>query len=71
MPEVHKIDIKHNVQFGVHNGDVLTGDYYAPQGEGPYPALLALHGGAWKLGTVDRRQHGAGKETLAAELIQV
>ncbi len=57
MPEVHNIDIKHNVQFGVHDGDVLTGDYYAPQGEGPYPALLALHGGAWKLGTAEGYQY--------------
>ena len=40
MPEAHDVDIRKNVQFGIHDGDVLTGDYYAPVGTGPYPALV-------------------------------
>ena len=46
MPEPHDIEIRKNVEFGVHDDDILTGDYYAPRGAGPYPALIALHGGA-------------------------
>jgi len=57
MTTVPEIDIRKNVQFGAHDGDVLTGDYYAPPDTGPYPALIALHGGAWKLGTAEGYQY--------------
>jgi acetyl esterase/lipase len=57
MSEAHDIDTKKDVQFVVHDGDVLTGDYYAPPGAGPYPTLIALHGGAWKLGTAKGYQY--------------
>ena len=50
MPEAHHVDIRKNVQFGIHDVDVLMGDYYAPVGTGRYPALVALHGGGWKRG---------------------
>jgi acetyl esterase/lipase len=56
MPEGHDIDIRKSVQFGVHDGDILTGDYYAPPGTGPYPALVAIHGGGWQLGTAEAYQ---------------
>jgi hypothetical protein len=56
MPEGHDIDIRKNVQFGVHDGEMLTGDYYAPPGIGPYPALVAVHGGGWQLGTAESYQ---------------
>src|SRR5919198_6235170 len=51
------IDIRKNVPFGAHDGDVLTGDYYAPPEAGAYPALIALHGGAWKYGTAEDYQN--------------
>ena len=57
MPEGHDLDIKKNVQFGVHDSEMLTGDYYAPQGTGPYPALVAVHGGGWQLGTAEGYQY--------------
>ena len=43
MPEGPEVDIRTNVQLGVHDGELLLGDYYAPQGTGPYPALVAVH----------------------------
>jgi acetyl esterase/lipase len=57
MPDRHDRDIRKNVQFGVHDGDILTGDYYAPPGTGPYPALVAVHGGGWQLGTAESYQY--------------
>ena len=29
----------------------LTLDVYQPQGKGPFPAVLAIHGGAWRSGS--------------------
>jgi len=57
MTTVSAIDIRKNVPFGAHDGDVLTGDYYAPPEAGAYPALIALHGGAWKYGTAEGYQY--------------
>jgi acetyl esterase/lipase len=57
VPEPHDIEIRKNVEFGVHDEVVLTGDYYAPLGAGPYPALIALHGGGWERGTAEGYQY--------------
>ena len=57
MSEAHHVDIRKNVQFGIHDGDVLMGDYYAPVGTGRYPALVALHGGGWKRGAAEGYQY--------------
>jgi acetyl esterase/lipase len=57
VPEPHDIEIRKNVEFGVHDDNALTGDYYAPPGDGPYPALIALHGGFWKRGTAEGYQY--------------
>jgi acetyl esterase/lipase len=57
MTTVPAIDIRKHVPFGAHDGDVLTGDYYAPPEAGSYPALIALHGGAWKYGTAEGYQY--------------
>jgi acetyl esterase/lipase len=56
MPEGRELDIRKNVQFGMHDGETLTGDYYAPPGTEPYPALVAVHGGGWQLGTAEEYQ---------------
>lgn len=57
MPEPDDIEIKKNVEFAVHDDNILTGNYYAPRGAGPYPALIALHGGFWKRGTAEGYQY--------------
>lgn len=38
-------------------GGTLTGKLYAPKGGGPYPAVIALHGGGWRLANLDAYQH--------------
>ena len=57
LADMFEIEIKKNLQFAVHDGEVLTGDYYAPRGAGPFPALVALHGGFWKRGTTAGYQY--------------
>ncbi|HEX6963228.1 MAG TPA: alpha/beta hydrolase, partial [Lacipirellula sp.] len=29
----------------------LKADIYVPEGEGPFPGVLVVHGGAWRMGT--------------------
>src|SRR5579862_3120827 len=42
---------KAGITFATHDGVALLGDLYAPEGGGPFPALVAVHGGGWQLGT--------------------
>ncbi len=34
-----------------HESGPLKADLYVPQGEGPFPGVLVVHGGAWHMGT--------------------
>ncbi len=36
--------------YATHDGVALAGDFYLPKGAGPFPALVAVHGGGWRLG---------------------
>ena len=44
------IEVRPGVTYATHDGVALAGDLYAPKGAGPYPALVAVHGGGWQLG---------------------
>jgi acetyl esterase/lipase len=44
------IDVKLGVTYATHDGVALAGDLYAPRGAGPFPALVAVHGGGWQVG---------------------
>ena len=52
-----QISIKRDMEFGVHDGDALTGDFYSPEGAGNFPVIVALHGGGWKLGSSQSYQY--------------
>ena len=39
------------VTFATHDGVALLGDLYLPEGAGPHPAVIAVHGGGWQQGT--------------------
>ena len=52
-----QISIKRDMEFAVHDGDALTGDFYSPKGAGNFPVIVALHGGGWKLGSSQSYQH--------------
>ena len=32
-------------------GDPRVGDLYRPKGDGPWPAVLVIHGGSWQRGS--------------------
>ena len=36
--------------YATHDGVALMADLYAPPGAGPFPALVAVHGGGWQAG---------------------
>jgi acetyl esterase/lipase len=39
------------ISFATHDGTALLGDLYLPEGPGPFPAMIVVHGGGWQLGT--------------------
>jgi acetyl esterase/lipase len=39
------------ITYRVIDGEPLKCDVYVPDGPGPYPAVLAIHGGAWRNGS--------------------
>src|ERR1700741_2905490 len=52
-----------------HGGAPLLARFYRPEGVGPFPAVLEVHGGAWTSG--DRLNNVAIGEYLAARGIVV
>jgi acetyl esterase/lipase len=50
------IDIQLGIEYANHDGVALLGDLYAPAEPGTYPALLLIHGGAWRLASRDLYQ---------------
>lgn len=46
-----EIEIKKNVVYASPSGEKLAMDIAMPKGEGPFPCIVMLHGGAWQLGS--------------------
>lgn len=46
-----------DIEFAVHDGVSLQGHMWKPQGDGPFPAVIAIHGGGWRQGGPDRYRH--------------
>src|SRR5262245_30573385 len=52
------VEIRQNLTYATHDGVALAGDLYLPkQGGGPFPTLVALHGGGWQAGVRSSFQH--------------
>jgi len=51
------IDIRKNIEYAKHDGAALLGDLYVPKAAGKYPAVVAVHGGGWQLGTREAYRH--------------
>ena len=50
MPASPPIETYANLTYATHDGVALAGDLYLPAGTGPFPALVAAHGGGWQAG---------------------
>src|ERR1043166_7096187 len=53
-----------DVEYRRDGDEVYLARVYRPQGAGPFPALLDIHGGAWSMG--DRLNDAPMDEALAA-----
>jgi acetyl esterase len=60
--QTYEIDV-HDVEYLKHDGKALLARIYQPRGEGPFPSLVEVHGGAWCLG--DRLSDASLNEALA------
>lgn len=58
----YEIDVE-DVEYLNHNGRGLLARVYKPRGEGPFPAIVEVHGGAWCIG--DRLAEATLNEALA------
>lgn len=52
-----KVECQHGLQYAVHDGVSLTGDFYKPAGVSITPVVVAVHGGAWKVGDANDFQY--------------
>jgi acetyl esterase/lipase len=50
-------ECERGMQYAVHDGVSLTGDFYKPAGDAISPVIVAVHGGAWKVGDVTDFQY--------------
>src|SRR5260221_1713144 len=50
MPAPPPIETHAGLAYATHDGVALAGDLYLPAGVGPFPALVAAHGGGWQAG---------------------
>jgi acetyl esterase/lipase len=46
-----QVTVENNVRYATHDGVPLAGDLYLPSTAGPHPAVMFIHGGAWKVGS--------------------
>jgi acetyl esterase/lipase len=44
------VDLRPALIYATHDGVELAGDLFLPAGNGPFPVLVAVHGGGWTLG---------------------
>jgi acetyl esterase len=58
-----------DLEYLATNGVALLARFYRPEGRGPLPAVLEVHGGAWTAG--DRLNNAAIGEHLAAHGIAI
>ncbi len=57
--------VKTDIEYGQVGGESLTLDTFTPEGKGPFPAVIFVHGGGWSAG--DKR---GGNDPLFAPVAQ-
>jgi len=50
-------DLHSALTYATHDGVALQGDLYLPREGGPFPALVAVHGGGWQQGARSAFEH--------------
>ncbi|MDF1541271.1 MAG: alpha/beta hydrolase [Candidatus Thorarchaeota archaeon] len=45
-----KYSVEYNIRYLDNGQDSFFFDWYCPIGEGPFPVIIAIHGGAWVIG---------------------
>jgi acetyl esterase/lipase len=53
------------ITYATHDGTALLGDLYTPEGPGPFPGLVVVHGGGWQQGSRASYQHWGNHLTAA------
>lgn len=51
MTKLQPFETRDGVVYCTHDGVELAGDLFLPEGPGPHPAIVAVHGGSWRVGT--------------------
>jgi acetyl esterase/lipase len=59
-----EVDATYGVAYVERESGPLKADVYVPRGDGPFPGVLVVHGGAWRMGT---RAQLAGIAHILAE----
>lgn len=62
--EAVRYEIERDVVYAEVGGEELLADLYVPHGEGPFPCVLMVHGGAWLAGN---KSHMAGHARYLAD----
>ena len=57
MAQQVRVETRKAVQYGTHDGTALIGDLYLPEGNETRPAIIAVHGGGFQLGSRSIYQH--------------
>jgi acetyl esterase/lipase len=59
-----EFDVTYSQTYAQRDDGPLLADVYVPRGEGPFPGVLVVHGGAWRMGS---RAQLAGVATTLAQ----
>jgi acetyl esterase/lipase len=52
-----RVETRKAIQYGTHDGTALIGDLYFPEGTETRPAVIAVHGGGFQVGSRDFYQY--------------
>lgn len=47
---VAAVEVRNDIEFARGGGEALTLDAHIPEGAGPFPAVILVHGGGWSVG---------------------
>src|SRR5437867_8790394 len=48
---------RRELEYAVHGGVSLKGHLYAPKGPAKFPAVIAVHGGGWRLANLENYRY--------------